>query len=280
MARDRWTSRRRLRASWPRPTAAAQSWTIKYGLIAYVLSWVVPFALIITLGAAFKVNLEGWRSTLLLDAAELAALIPLWRSGLLAPKDLGLRRVPGARSVAYVLLAVVAVGMFDRFWRSLLGGPSRAGVFAGISHESAISIGLAAFTAAVSAPVVEEIFSRGLIYRCLRNRLPVLAAAVIAGAMFGLRHAAGDPLDVLPTQAFFGFVACLLYERTGSLLPGIALHSFIDAGSFEFAATRSVSIVLWAFLGLAVVLLVRGLWHELRSSHPKTSEQASAVLRM
>ncbi|MCW3018185.1 MAG: hypothetical protein JWN10_493 [Solirubrobacterales bacterium] len=38
------------------------------------------------------------------------------------------------------------------------------------------------------APVVEEIFFRGLLYRALRNRLAVIPAAAIDGVIFGLGH--------------------------------------------------------------------------------------------
>jgi len=85
--------------------------------------------------------------------------------------------------------------------------------------------------------VVEEIFFRGLLYRCLRNRLAVLPAALIAGCLFGLVHITGYPLVTLPVKAALGLNACLLYEQTGSILPGIALHSLVDGTAFEAALT-------------------------------------------
>jgi membrane protease YdiL (CAAX protease family) len=74
--------------------------------------------------------------------------------------------------------------------------------------------------------------------------------------LFGLGHT-DYPLLVRPELAFFGVVAALLYERTGSLLPGIAMHSFIDASGFEIALTGNDRIVATLFGLLAVVLLVR-----------------------
>jgi membrane protease YdiL (CAAX protease family) len=128
---------------------------------------------------------------------------------------------------------------------------------------------------AVSAPVVEEIFFRGLLYRSLRNRLSVLPAALIAGVMFGLVHITSYPLDTLPVKAAFGVIACLLYERTGSLLPGIALHSFVDASSIEVSLTGNDLIVLGSFLCLALVLLVRGS----RPSATASSRPPGGVIR-
>lgn len=107
---------------------------------------------------------------------------------------------------------------------------------------------------------------RGLLYRALRNRLNVAPAALIDGLLFGAIHATTYPLDTLPPRIAFGAVTCLLYERTGSLLPGIALHCFIDAAGFEAAITGHNYIVNEGFLALGTLLLVysatRHLWRE------------------
>ena len=112
--------------------------------------------------------------------------------------------------------------------------------------------------AAVSAPVVEEIFFRGLVYRSLRNRLPVLPATLIAGAIFGAAHISVYHPSELPVLAVFGVIACQLYERTGSLLPGIALHSFVDSTGIDVELTGNDLIVFAAFSILAAALLIRG----------------------
>jgi hypothetical protein len=60
----------------------------------------------------------------------------------------------------------------------------------------------------------------------------------------------------LSFQTFFGIVACLLYERMGSLLPGIVLHVFIDSGAFSFAVSGTVRLVLVIAIITAVGLLL------------------------
>ncbi|HTW13205.1 MAG TPA: CPBP family intramembrane glutamic endopeptidase, partial [Solirubrobacteraceae bacterium] len=90
-----------------------------------------------------------------------------------------------------------------------------------------------------------------------RNRLPVWQAALIAGALFGLVHITGYPLITLPIKAAFGVFACLLYERTGSILPGIALHSFVDATAVDLALTGNDYIVL-SVAGVVIAILT--LW--------------------
>jgi membrane protease YdiL (CAAX protease family) len=191
---------------------------------------------------------------LIRDAIFLATLAPLYRSGSLRTVDLGLRRVPGARSVGLVLLGLLAYGWFSVLWTSAVHPPPVRSPFLGIAHQSTIVIVLTGFAAAVSAPVVEEIFFRGLLYRSFRNRLGIGPACVIAGALFGLGHT-DYPLLVRPELAFFGVVAALLYERTGSLLPGIAMHSFIDATGFEIGLTGNDRVVITVFLLFTIILL-------------------------
>jgi membrane protease YdiL (CAAX protease family) len=240
---------------------------VRYALIACVLSWVGGFAIALALWLC-GVRSRFGLGTFVADAAMLATLLPLLRSRSLSLRDLGLRRVPGARSVGYVLLALIGVSLFEMYWRrAVIRHPLEVSNFFGISHRSAGVIVLGAFAASISAPVVEEVFFRGLVYRSLRNRLPVLAAALIDGTIFGLAHAGSYPVDTLPAKAFFGVVMCLLYERTGSLLPGIALHSFIDASDFNIALSGTNTIVLLTFLSLAVALLATGAWAELRRLH-------------
>ncbi len=157
-----------------------------------------------------------------------------------------------------MILAFVAYVLVTGLWVAVVHPREGVNALADVKHESAINVALTVFQVAVSAPLVEEIFFRGLLYRSLRNRLALLPAALIAGAMFGLVHITSYPLDTLPVKAAFGVIACLLYERTGSLLPGIALHSFVDASSIDVSLTGNDLIVLGSFVCLAVVLLVRG----------------------
>ena len=197
----------------------------------------------------------GPAGTLIEDAVLIGSLVPLAYSGALRPVDLGLRRVPGARSVGLVLLGWLAYVWGSRIWISAVHPPLARQNFAGISHNSVLVIVLAGFAAVVAAPAAEEIFFRGLLYRSLRNRLGVAPACALAAVLFAIGHTQ-YPLLVRPETALFGVIAALLYEHTGSLLPGIALHSFIDGGSFEISLTGKESVVVTFFLLFAVVLLL------------------------
>lgn len=75
----------------------------------------------------------------------------------------------------------------------------------------------------VAAPVSEEICFRGMLFGGLREKLPRLGAALLSGLIFGGLHALTGVTAVPPLIAF-GLILALLYEKTGSVVPGIILH--------------------------------------------------------
>jgi uncharacterized protein len=101
----------------------------------------------------------------------------------------------------------------------------------------------------VVAPVCEELFFRGFFYRALRTRLRPWSAALIDGIVFGSLHFQGvDTAIILPVIAVFGFVQCLIYERTGSLFAVIAVHA-----GFNTVATFGIAPVAAVVVGLLVL---------------------------
>ena len=75
----------------------------------------------------------------------------------------------------------------------------------------------------IMAPISEEVCFRGMLYGGLREKLPRVAAALLGGLVFGGLHAITG-ITAVPPLIFFGFVLSLLYEKTGSIVPGILLH--------------------------------------------------------
>lgn len=74
----------------------------------------------------------------------------------------------------------------------------------------------------VGAPLVEEVFYRGLFQRALLKRgLPPAAAIGINAVVFGISH--GQLLQ-LPALVLFGVAAGVLAQRAGRLGPAIAAH--------------------------------------------------------
>jgi membrane protease YdiL (CAAX protease family) len=75
----------------------------------------------------------------------------------------------------------------------------------------------------IAAPVSEEVCFRGMLFGGLRRSLSRIPAALLAGLIFGALHALTG-VTAVPPLIVFGFVLSLLYERTGSIVPGILLH--------------------------------------------------------
>ncbi|MFN2612183.1 MAG: type II CAAX prenyl endopeptidase Rce1 family protein [Solirubrobacterales bacterium] len=83
---------------------------------------------------------------------------------------------------------------------------------------------LAVFLICVVAPIAEETFFRGFFFAGLRRHLSRLPAALISGLVFGAVHAPTGPTAAIPL-AILGTGLALLYERTGSIWPGIIAHA-------------------------------------------------------
>jgi len=89
---------------------------------------------------------------------------------------------------------------------------------------------------AVAAPVVEELFYRGLVQRALVDRLGHLAGVSIASLIFGAVHFSWTEL---PALTVVGLVLGVLYHRSGRLGAPIVAHMTFNA--FTLVALLSAS---------------------------------------
>lgn len=248
-------------------------------MVALVLATVAA-SVIVGVLKLFGIDVPHGIGGLIVEIALLCTLVPLYRSGALRPVDLGLRRVPAARSVGFAVLGLFAYGWSSRLWSSAVHPPPVHSNFAGIANQSTLVIALTGLAAVAGAPIVEEIFFRGFLYRSLRNRMGILPGCLIVGLVFGIGHTQ-YPLLVRPVLAGFGVITCLMYERTGSLLPGIALHSSIDSSGFEYALTGRIDIVFYSFALLALAMLLLGFFKTIARVHtPATLPNASGLQRL
>jgi membrane protease YdiL (CAAX protease family) len=96
--------------------------------------------------------------------------------------------------------------------------------------------------AAVSMAIigfVEELIFRGFLFKAMLKGGNVKAAVIVSSVTFGLGHIlnlfTGQDLIETLNQVVFavavGFVFTLVFYKSGSLLPGILAHSFIDVSS-------------------------------------------------
>lgn len=104
------------------------------------------------------------------------------------------------------------------------------------------------------APVVEEIFFRGLIYTRLKRGMPIIAAAVVSSLLFGVLH--GEVIWILATF-LMGLMLVWVFEKTRSLLPCIAIHIANNAlAQLTSNITEIPDWVGFILLGVCAVLLI------------------------
>ena len=76
----------------------------------------------------------------------------------------------------------------------------------------------------VCASVAEELCFRGFLYGGLRTKMGTATAAVASSVIWGALHVVTG-ISAVPVLIFFGIALALLYEKTGSVVPGILLHA-------------------------------------------------------
>ena len=178
------------------------------------------------------------------------------------PWHFGLRRVPFWRAVGWAALGMFCFYVFAAVYTAVVQPDVEQTVAQDLgADEGTFGMIAAGFMVVCVAPVAEEFFFRGFFYRALRSRFSVIAAAAIDGALFGVIHfdfSGADALLILPPLAVLGFMFCLVYERTGSLYPVIALHAFNNALAFGIQAEAwEVSAVLGPLMLLGCALVPR-----------------------
>jgi membrane protease YdiL (CAAX protease family) len=157
--------------------------------------------------------------------------------GLRAPKPL---QALGWALIAYLILWVATIAAAIAF-----GEPDEQQLVQDIEEEDAFVV-LAGYAllSCLLAPLAEEFFFRGFMFRALAGRMRWVWAAVISGGVFGVIHALGSPIESVLLLSVFGFVLCMLFWRTGSLIPCIMLHAFNN--SITFGVTKELP--WWGFL--------------------------------
>jgi uncharacterized protein len=91
----------------------------------------------------------------------------------------------------------------------------------------------------ILAPLAEESFFRGFLFRGLRRRLRLWPAALMSGAVFGLVHYSElRSLLIIPALIGVGIVLALVYERRQSLVASVATHATFNLIGFLFIAFR------------------------------------------
>ncbi len=141
--------------------------------------------------------------------------------------DIGLGLVV---AVAVQLLVLPAIAYL---LRPLLGEPEVSGPVQDLLDKSqGLAFAGLILSVAVGAPIVEELFFRGLLLRSLQRRVPNWAAVAVSAVAFGIAHGSALPLDavvlVMVSLTVFGAILATMAIRTGRLGPGIVTHAVFN----------------------------------------------------
>jgi uncharacterized protein len=190
------------------------------------------------------------------------------------PADFGIRLPRFWPSVGWALLTYLAVAIVGALASLALGveEQDQDNILEDLGIEAGTAwVYVAAFVVCVMAPLCEELLFRGFIFPALKPRLGLIGAAVISGAIFGGIHITnyiGEPtrlaLASVITLVTLGTLFALLFWKTRSLLPCIALHAINNSVAFgamqdwdwQIAVLLPASLAVCAF----VVFLTMRFW--------------------
>jgi membrane protease YdiL (CAAX protease family) len=160
-------------------------------------------------------------------------------------EQFGLRRVSSlATAFKWAAGAYVAFWLVAAVLAIIFGDPKDQSLVTDLKQEDTLGVLIGwAILICVLAPVVEEVFFRGFMFTVFAKRMGVAWAALLDGIVFGLGHAPAAPIQLVALGAF-GVGLCLLYWRTQSIIPGMALHALNN--SITFGVTKDLDPGLFA----------------------------------
>lgn len=223
----------------PSSTSAPATRTPSWGLGDVVAGWVIGVVASISIGGLILAG-AGYTNTTDAPLWLLAILqVPLWFGLLGVPlwaartkgngvaDDFGftMRRADaGVGLVIGVLAQLVVVPLVSWPWLHLLGKDSKeleqsARDLTDKAHG--FGVVLLVIIVVVGAPIIEELFFRGLTLRSLERRFGTNVAIVGSAALFGVTH---FEFLQLPALVVFGLIAALLTVRYRRLGPSIWAH--------------------------------------------------------
>ena len=163
---------------------------------------------------------------------------PRERFGLVRPE--GVLNVLRWTAAAYGIFWLAAIVL-----SAIFGPPDDQTLVTDLRDEDSLGVVIVwAVLICVLAPVVEEFFFRGFMFTVLARRMGVVWAMIVDGIVFGIGHAAGAEIIQLLALAAFGMGLCLLYWRTQSIIPCMALHALNN--SITFGVTKDLGPALFA----------------------------------
>jgi membrane protease YdiL (CAAX protease family) len=251
------------------PEGAAPRWPAWYAGVGFLVALIATLIVVGILAAATGATADDEDPTFTIVATFLQGLIFIGTAVLFAsftrkpkPEQFGLRPTRFWPAAGWAALGMLTFYALVALYSVIVQPDAEQSVAQDLgADQGTFGMIAAGFMVICVAPVAEEFFFRGFFYRALRSRWSILGAAAIDGLLFGVIHydfTGADALLILPPLAILGFIFCLVYERTGSIYPTIAMHSFNNAIAFGVTIHNgSVSLVLGPLMLLACATIPR-----------------------
>ena len=251
------------------PEGAAPRWPAWYAGVGFLVALIATLIVVGILAAATGATADDEDPTLTIVATFLQGLIFIGTAVLFAsltrkpkPEQFGLRPARFWPAAGWAALGMLTFYALVALYSVIVQPDAEQSVAQDLgADQGTFGMIAAGFMVICVAPIAEEFFFRGFFYRALRSRWSILGAAAIDGLLFGVIHydfTGADALLILPPLAILGFIFCLVYERTGSIYPTIAMHSFNNAIAFGVTIhDGSVSLVLGPLMLLACATIPR-----------------------
>ena len=127
----------------------------------------------------------------------------------------------------YPVMVIVVGGLLTYLLQTISGEQVEAPEQVG-EHLPAFGTALTIVYAIVIAPIGEELFFRGVLFRSLRDRHGFWVGAMGSAVGFALIHyipgSAVDAALLMIVMFFTGLALCFLYERRGTIVAPLAAH--------------------------------------------------------
>jgi membrane protease YdiL (CAAX protease family) len=181
------------------------------------------------------------------------------RPGRLALSDFGLRAASFKRALAVAFgLGIVYVLLLTVYTQLVTLKEDTVPQDLGADRSTTAMI-VFALIAVLMAPLLEEFFFRGFIFRALANGWGVALGAIASAAFFGILHWDFETTDRLLAVApltLFGLLLALAYHYSGTLYTSIAMHATNNAiavVAFAAGEESDVGIIVAAALWIMVM---------------------------
>ncbi|UZW67803.1 CPBP family intramembrane metalloprotease [Priestia flexa] len=224
--------------NWNKPIWSRRELTLLLGLVFIVIPVLIEYLFKKKLNAILQNDLYAGTLTglLMVILFTLGVYVVALKPNHLSWKEVVLKAFPPRAwiSIVWLTLLLIIISIMVVLAMELLGiGTSNKKTESLQSRLTVMNFMIGFISASIVSPVYEEIFYRGFLYRWFR-RWGVLPATLISSVLFTLAHL--PTYNTLLVNFISGGILCWVYEKTGSVVPGMIIHGVFNGIAITLAA--------------------------------------------